>query len=147
MELDRRKQVLLHAIVHSYVKSAEPVGSEWLATSQNLGVRSATIRNELSEMTEMGYLRQPHTSAGRVPSDLGYRYYVDRLMTWARLAPTEVRALRETGSLTDVDVELLLTQTCRILSSLTHYTSVAAPPVSEAPVIRQVHAAQMAPTR
>src|SRR5437879_1686950 len=116
MELDRRKQVLLQTIVRSYVVSAEPVGSEWLAANQNLGVRSATIRNELSEMTEMGYLRQPHTSAGRVPSDLGYRYYVDRLMTWVRLTAGEARALRETGNLSDVDVELLLTQTCRVLS-------------------------------
>src|ERR1044071_881509 len=107
IELDSRKQLLLQEIVDSYVRSAEPVGSEWLATNQKLGVRSATIRNELSEMTEMGYLRQPHTSAGRVPSDLGYRYYVDRLMTWARLAPGEARALREAGGLSDVDVELL----------------------------------------
>src|SRR5436309_7080020 len=105
MELDRRKQVLLEAIVHNYVKSAEPVGSEWLATNQNLGVRSATIRNELSEMTEMGYLRQPHTSSGRVPSDLGYRYYVDRLITWPRLTPGEARALREAGSLSGIDCE------------------------------------------
>src|ERR1044071_9907605 len=123
IELDSRKQLLLQEIVDSYVRSAEPVGSEWLASHQKLGVRSATIRNELSEMTELGYLRQPHASAGRVPSDLGYRHYVDRLMTWARLAPEELRALREAGSLTDGDLELLLTQTCRVLSSLTHYTS------------------------
>jgi heat-inducible transcriptional repressor len=147
IELDPRKQLLLQAIVDSYVRSAEPVGSEWLASNQKLGVRSATIRNELSEMTELGYLRQPHTSAGRVPSDLGYRYYVDRLMTWARLAPAEVRALRGAGNLTGVDIELLLTQTCRVLSSLTRYTSFASPPVSESLVIRQVHAAQMSPVQ
>jgi len=147
IELDPRKQLLLQAIVNSYVRSAEPVGSEWLASHQDLGVRSATIRNELSEMTELGYLLQPHTSAGRVPSDLGYRYYVDRLMTWARLAPAEVRALRGAGNLSGVDVELLLTQTCRVLSSLTHYTSFASPPVSEAPIVRQVHVAQMSPVQ
>src|ERR1700692_3720409 len=87
VELDRRKQALLNAIVDTYVARAEPVGSEWLATSGNLGVRSATIRNELAEMTELGYLRQPHTSAGRIPSDLGYRYYVDHLMAWERRPP------------------------------------------------------------
>lgn len=147
IELDPRKQLLLQAIVDNYVRSAEPVGSEWLASSQKLGVRSATIRNELSEMTELGFLRQPHTSSGRVPSDMGYRYYVDRLMTWVRLESAEVRALRGAGNLTGVDIELLLTQTCRVLSSLTRYTSFASPPISESPVIRQVHAAQMSPSQ
>jgi heat-inducible transcriptional repressor len=146
-ELDQRKQILLQAIIRSYVKSAEPVGSEWLAANQNLGVSSATIRNELYEMTELGYLRQPHASAGRMPSDRGYRYYVDRLMTPARLTPDQVRALREAASLSDVDVKLLLTQTCRVLSSLTHYTSLASPPVSEESVIRQIHAVQVGATR
>jgi heat-inducible transcriptional repressor len=80
MELDRRKRALLGVVVDAYVTRAEPVGSEWLAGSGNLGVKPATIRNELAEMTEMGYLRQPHTSAGRIPSDRGYRYYVDHLL-------------------------------------------------------------------
>ena len=64
MDLDRRKQLLLHTIVVNYVQRAEPVGSHFLASQEGLGVRSATIRNELAEMTELGYLRQPHTSAG-----------------------------------------------------------------------------------
>ncbi|MGV3723904.1 MAG: HrcA family transcriptional regulator, partial [Actinomycetota bacterium] len=67
MFLDRRKQTLLETIVVTYVQRAEPVGSQFLATVETLGVRSATIRNELAEMTELGYLRQPHTSAGRIP--------------------------------------------------------------------------------
>src|SRR5207247_2340961 len=143
MELDLRKQALLQAIVDTYVRSAEPVGSEWLAAHQNLGVRSATIRNEMAELTELGLLRQPHTSAGRVPSDQGYRYYVDRLMNRRPLPAPHVRPLRELGRLSDGDVEELLRQTCRVLSSLTRYTSVAAPPVAEHPRIRQVHLAKM----
>jgi heat-inducible transcriptional repressor len=148
MELDQRKQILLQTIVDVYVRRAEPVGSEWLAAHhQNLGVRSATIRNELAEMTEMGYLRQPHTSAGRVPSDQGYRYYVDRLLSWARLSAAEANAIRGIGRLTDGDVEGLLTQTCRVLTTLTHLTSVASPPVQEEPRVRQIHLVQMAETQ
>jgi heat-inducible transcriptional repressor len=146
MELDPRKQILLQAIVVNYVQRAEPVGSQFLASHESLGVRSATIRNELAEMTDLGYLRQPHTSAGRIPSDLGYRYYVDRLMVWERLAPTSARAIRGAMKLSEGDLEQLLTQTCRVLSSLTRYTSVATPPASAEPVIRQVHLAQVAPT-
>lgn len=141
MELDPRKQTLLQAIIDVYVRSAEPVGSEWLAANQNLGVRSATIRNEMAELTELGLLRQPHTSAGRVPSDRGYRYYVDRLMHRRSLPATHARTLRELGRVGDVDD--LLRQTCRVLSSLTRFTSVASPPISEHPRIRQVHLAKM----
>jgi heat-inducible transcriptional repressor len=143
MELDLRKQTLLQAIVDTYVRSAEPVGSEWLAAHQKLGVRSATIRNEMAELTEMGLLRQPHTSSGRVPSDRGYRYYVDRLMHRRPLPAPHARPLREVGRFADGDVEELLRQTCRVLSSLTRYTSVASPPVTEHPRIRQVHLAKM----
>jgi heat-inducible transcriptional repressor len=143
MELDSRKQTLLQAIIEAYVRSAEPVGSEWLAAHQNLGVRSATIRNEMAELTELGLLRQPHTSAGRVPSDRGYRYYVDRLMHRRPLPPPHARPLRELGQVCDGDVEDLLRQTCRVLSSLTRYTSVASPPMVEHLRIRQVHLAKM----
>lgn len=147
MHLDRRKQSLLEAIVVTYVQRAEPVGSQFLASNEALGVRSATIRNELAEMTDLGYLRQPHTSAGRIPSDLGYRYYVDHLMTWDRLSPGDTRAIRAGMKVSEGDVEQLLLQTSRILSSLTRYTSVVTPPASREPVVRQVHLAQMAPSR
>src|SRR5690349_21131806 len=79
-ELDASKQSILQAVVFEYVSTADPVGSELLVKKYGLGVKSATVRNELSDLAEMGYLEQPHTSAGRIPSDLGYRYYVDRLI-------------------------------------------------------------------
>lgn len=145
MLLDRRKQQLLHTIVVNYVARAEPVGSAFLASDETLGVRSATIRNELSEMTDWGYLLQPHTSAGRIPSDRGYRYYVDHLMSWVRLPQSEARAVRSAVRLSAGNVEQLLAQTCRVLSSLTRYTSLATPPNSEEPAIRQVHLAQVSP--
>jgi heat-inducible transcriptional repressor len=144
MELDRRKQTLLQAVVVTYVQRAEPVASQALVAQQSLGVRSATIRNELAEMTDLGYLRQPHTSAGRVPSDLGYRYYVDHLMRWDPLAPADARAIRSAHRMSEGDVEQLLVQTCRVLSSLTGYTAVASPPAAGEPVVRQVHLVQVA---
>ncbi len=143
MGLDPRKRALLGAIVGSYVEHAEPVASEWLAAASNLGVRSATIRNELAEMTEMGYLRQPHVSAGRVPSTRGYRYFVDHLMTPVRLPSDAERNLRGVQRLNEGDVEQLLLQTCRLLSSLTGYTSVAAPPTGQEERIRSAHIVQM----
>src|SRR5437867_11570232 len=79
--LDCRKGKILHAIVEDYVETADPIGSEWLAAHHDFGCKPATLRNEMAEMSDLGYLRQPHTSAGRIPSDRGYRYYVDRLMS------------------------------------------------------------------
>src|SRR5436190_23206424 len=78
--LDRRKIKILETIVHDYVTTTKPVGSERLIEIYQLGCKSATVRNEMAEMAEMGYLVQPHTSAGRIPTDRGYRFYVDELM-------------------------------------------------------------------
>ena len=78
--LDSRKEILLRLTVRRYVKTAEPVGSAWLADESGLDVSSATVRNELAELETAGYLLQPHTSAGRAPSEKGYRYYVDRFL-------------------------------------------------------------------
>src|ERR1017187_2963924 len=92
--LDGRKQDILKAVVVDYVRTAEPVGSQVLAVRYSFGVRSATIRNEMAELSEMGYLRQPRTSAGRIPSDLGYRFYVDRLMESVGLTSAEARTAK-----------------------------------------------------
>ncbi|MBM3459405.1 MAG: heat-inducible transcription repressor HrcA [Armatimonadetes bacterium] len=147
MELDPRKQALLQTVVVTYVERAEPVGSQFLASREGLGVRSATIRNELAEMTERGYLRQPHTSAGRVPSEQGYRYYVDHLMVWDRLSNDGIRAIRGAVKVSEGDLDQLLYQTCRVLSSLTRYTSVATPPAVPEPSVRQAHVVSLGPRR
>jgi heat-inducible transcriptional repressor len=124
MTLDPRKQLILKAVIFEYVSSAEPVGSETIARRYALGVRSATVRNELAEMAEMGYLEQPHTSAGRIPSDVGYRFYVDNLRTNVPPeAPTRqrVRSAAEEGeALRD-----LLRETTKVLSRLTHLLTAA----------------------
>src|SRR5579862_3414532 len=123
-ELDPRQQTILQAIVIEYVAGAEPVASEQIVQKYQLGVKSATVRNEMAEMSELGFLEQPHTSAGRVPSDQGYRYYVDRLIVAPELdvfVKGKVRSASEEGEA----LERLLTGTARALSRLTHLLSVA----------------------
>lgn len=125
VELDRRKGTILRAVVVEYVTGAEPVGSSLLTSKYPLGVKGATVRNELAELTEMGFIEQPHTSAGRVPSDLGYRYFVDNLILLSEPETSERDQLRE---VTD-DGEALQTMlhgAIRALSRVTHLLTAAA---------------------
>ncbi|MCC7229034.1 MAG: heat-inducible transcription repressor HrcA [Fimbriimonadaceae bacterium] len=123
-ELDSRKQTILQAVIIEYVSGAEPVGSELLVQKYELGVKSATVRNELAEMSELGYLEQPHTSAGRIPSDMGYRFYVDRLLDKREPDAHSKNKLADVASEGDV-LQNLLRDTTRALSRLTHLMSVA----------------------
>lgn len=143
MQLDPRKQLILRAIVQDYVETAEPVGSEALVGRYNFGVKSATLRNEMAEMAEMGYLRQPHTSAGRIPSDKGYRFYVDWLSTPRDLNQKQRLSLRDQIERSRAEVDRVLQQTCRLLSALTSYISMVTPPEMEQDVVRQVHLAAL----
>lgn len=124
MELDARKQTILRAVVVEYVRGAEPVGSEMIATRYELGVKSATIRNELADLSDLGFLEQPHTSAGRIPSDLGYRYYVDRFIVEPELSADMRKQLKSTTEEGDA-LQELLSETTRALSRLTHLLSAA----------------------
>ncbi|MHB0999488.1 MAG: heat-inducible transcriptional repressor HrcA [Armatimonadota bacterium] len=138
MSLCERRRSILKAVVIDYVETAEPVGSETLARKYDFGVKPATIRNELAAMSELGYLRQPHTSAGRVPSDLGYRFYVDELMPAPTLGPAETYHARQSFDPFESEIEEILQRTCRILSGLTRYTSFATAPQLDTVSIRQV---------
>lgn len=124
MELDSRKQSILQALVLEYVTSAEPVGSELLVQKYHLGVKSATVRHELAEMSELGFLEQPHTSAGRIPSDLGYRYYVDRLIVPSILEDSWRSRLQSTAGAGDA-LQNVLRDTATALSRLTSLLTVA----------------------
>lgn len=95
MAIDERKIKILQAIINDYIMTGEPVGSRTIAKRYDLGVGSATIRNEMADLEEMGYLEQPHTSAGRVPSNKGYRLYVDKLMETGRLTRDEELKIKE----------------------------------------------------
>lgn len=143
-KLDERKQRILKAIVHEHVETAEPVGSGALLLHYDFGVRSATIRNEMAEMSEMGYLKQPHTSAGRVPSDLGYRFYVDKLMGEVSLPESDDLSAKEHLSEVEAELERIIARTCRILTGLTRYTSVATQPVSIGTVISHIGISKLA---
>ena len=95
MELTERKKKILRAIVDNYIQTAEPVGSKVLSAMPGMDCSSATIRNEMADLTQMGLLEQPHTSAGRIPSPAGYRLYVDELMQDYRLSVDETQSLNQ----------------------------------------------------
>lgn len=128
MELGKRKLQILQAIIDDYIVSAEPVGSRTLAKKYELGISSATIRNEMADLEDMGYLEQPHTSAGRIPSDKGYRLYVDRLMKVKGLTIPEAKHIKEFYERKTRQIERVIFQTASILSDITNYTSVVLGP-------------------
>ncbi len=125
MELSERKKKILRAVVESYIRTAEPVGSKAILELADLKVSSATIRNELSDLTEMGYLEQPHTSAGRVPSPKGYRLYVNELMEEQRLSLEETRQINEALHLKMQELDKVIDQAGRMVSQLTNYPAFA----------------------
>jgi heat-inducible transcriptional repressor len=128
MMLDERKKAILRAIIDDYIKSAEPVGSRTIAKRHELGLSSATIRNEMADLEEYGYLVQPHTSAGRIPSDKGYRLYVDELMRLRALTSEEIRCIKEAMEIKINELGQLIRQASSIMSRITRYTSVAVTP-------------------
>ncbi len=125
MSIDDRKKRILQAIIDDYIDTAEPIGSRTVARKHELGLSSATIRNEMADLEEMGYLAQPHTSAGRVPSDKGYRLYVNQLMQAYELQDDEIKKIRSTMELRINELNQLIRQASAALSSFTKYTSVA----------------------
>ena len=125
MGLSERKKKILRAVVESYVQTAEPVGSKAILELADLSVSSATIRNELADLTEQGYLEQPHTSAGRIPSPKGYRLYVNELMEEQRLSLEETRQINEALHLKMKELDKVIDQAGRMVSQLTNYPAFA----------------------
>lgn len=138
MSLNERKIQILQAIINDYIETAEPVGSRTIAKKYNLGISSATIRNEMSDLEEMGFILQPHASAGRIPSDLGYRLYVDQLMQKKELGTEEQRYLQNMISRNVGHIDYLLEETAKALSALTNYTTIISEPVSRRARIKQI---------
>ncbi len=123
--LDARKVTILKAIIKTYLETGEPVGSRTISKYTDLNLSSATIRNEMSDLEELGYIIQPHTSAGRIPSDKGYRFYVDQIMQEKEDEVTEIKDLM----LKRVDrVELLLKQMAQVLAQNTNYAAMISAP-------------------
>ena len=125
MELDARKKTILTAIIQTYLETGEPVGSRTISKYTDLNLSSATIRNEMSDLEEMGYILQPHTSAGRIPSDKGYRLYVDELI---RQKDREVSDIKEMMIEKTDRLEKVLKQVVRVLASNTNYATMITGP-------------------
>ena len=121
MELTERKRQILKVVVEDYIRTAEPVGSKAIAGQMGGSVSSATIRNELADLVELGYLEQPHTSAGRVPSPKGYRLYVNELMERQRLSVDETEKINQSLHVKMEQLDHLLSQAGKALSSFVNY--------------------------
>ena len=144
--MDDRKLDVLRAIVADYVSSQEPVGSKSLVEHHDLGVSPATVRNDMAALEEEGYIMQPHTSAGRIPTDKGYRLFVDRLGSLKPLSAAEQRAIQTflSGAL---DLDDVLLRTVRLLAQVTQQVAIVQYPTLSHSVVRHVEIVSMSPTR
>lgn len=139
MSLDFRKQKILQAIVRDYILTAEPVGSRTIARRYLMDISAATIRNEMADLEEMGFLQQPHTSAGRIPSESGYRFYVDNLLDEATLSQQEIGALKQIYHQQAQVLENVIQQSAHLLASLTDYMAMASGPQAGSSRLKKMH--------
>jgi len=146
MALSERKKQILKAVVDDFVQTAEPVGSKAVVTRLNMSVSSATIRNEMAELERLGYLEQPHTSAGRVPSSLGYRLYVDELMQGYRLTGTEIAQMSKMMSFRVRELDRLIAEAGKMVSEMTCQPAFAVSPASESEQIRRFEVIMVNPS-
>ncbi|GAC1589852.1 MAG: heat-inducible transcriptional repressor HrcA [Acidimicrobiales bacterium] len=143
--LDDRKAAILRAVVEEYIDTALPVGSGHLARSAGIDVSPATIRNEMAALEREGYLAQPHTSAGRVPTEKGYRFFVDTLDEPGSLDPPQRQQVRSFFAHAHGELEHMLAETSRLLSNLTAHTAVVVQPGQDRASVRSVQIVALAP--
>lgn len=143
--LDERKASILLTVVEEYIHSAQPVGSSHVAAAPGVQVSSATVRNDMVVLEQEGYLRQPHTSAGRVPTDKGYRYFVDSLVGPSVLDQSSAQQVRSFFNRAHGELEQMLFDTTRLLSSLTDSAAVVVGPPQEAAVVRSAQFVALGP--
>ncbi len=144
--LDDRKASILRAVVEEYVHTAQPVGSGHVAAAPEVAVSSATVRNDMATLEAEGYLAQPHTSAGRIPTDAGYRYYVDHLTGRMSLDRASAQQVRSFFDRTHGELERMLADTSRLLSGLTGTAAVITGPPQQTAVVRSVQLVGLTPT-
>lgn len=137
-QLNDRRSLILRAIVSHYVRSNEPVGSKTLVERYNLGVSPATVRNEMAALEDAGYISQPHTSAGRIPTDIGYRHFVDRFGTGGKLPAAEARRVESFFEEPRFELEDALRHTAGLLSHITDHAAVVFAPALDRSVVRHV---------
>ena len=138
MELSDRKRAILQAIIEDYISTAEPVGSRNIAKNHDLGLSAATIRNEMADLEEMGYLDKPHTSAGRIPSEMGYRFYVDSLMHRYSLTIDEISNLQKSMDRKYNQLESVVSEISDIISRATNYPAIVELPMANKSRLRNL---------
>ncbi len=143
--LDERKAAILRTVVEEYIETAQPVGSGHVVKAASVRASAATVRNEMAILERDGYLTQPHTSAGRVPTDQGYRFFVDHLTAPGTLQPAKLRQVRDFFATAHGELEQMLHDTSRFLSTLTDCAAVVVGPPHEAADVRSVHVVGLAP--
>src|SRR5690606_6919014 len=143
--LDARSQILLKTLIERYIAEGQPVGSRALSRYSGLELSPATVRNVMSDLEEMGFIASPHTSAGRVPTARGYRFFVDSLLTVQPLDSSRISALR--GQLQPDQPQRLISSASQLLSQLTQFAGVVVAPRREAVRIRQIEFISLSETR
>lgn len=138
MLLDERKKRILEAVIEEYNATAEPVGSTKIANDYKLGFSPATIRNEMANLEELGYLEQPHVSAGRIPSSQGYRFYVDSIMQEKKLTPSEKQVIDQILKEDVTKFETLIKEASNIIARLTNYASIAIGPAMDSCQVEEI---------
>ena len=138
MTLDERKKAILRAIVEGYIQNAEPVGSRSIAKSTDLNLSAATIRNEMGDLEEMGFLVQPHTSAGRIPTGQGFRFYVDSLMNHYRMTTAEIKQMRSAMLHKIRELDKIVKDVSAAFSNITNLPTVGMVPTIEYGIIKSI---------
>ena len=138
MAMDDRKMRILQAIIDDYILTGVPVGSRTISKKYDMGLSSATIRNEMSDLEELGFLDQPHVSAGRIPSAKAYRLYVDTLLQTDRIPNDSAETVRSHFAGRIHQMEDVIDHAAQVISSLTHYTAVVLSPKGEQPRIQTI---------
>jgi heat-inducible transcriptional repressor len=138
LPLTQRDKTILKIIIEDYVNNGEPVGSRTVAKQSDLNLSPATIRNVMADLEEMGLLAQPHTSAGRVPTEKGLRIFIDTLLDRQGLSPPELEKIMSTYRDCGADMSQLMRGTCRILSAFSHYTGIVMPPSLQETICKRI---------
>lgn len=146
MELNDRKMKILQAIISSYLETAEPVGSRTISKAYDLGISPATIRNEMSDLEELGFIVQPHTSSGRIPSDKGYRLYVDILLENHKAQMKKIALLEDLVQKAD-RIENLLQDIAKVLAKETHYATLVTTPKYNKSKVKNIQLISLEPTK
>ncbi len=142
-ELSEREKAILRHIIHQFILTANPVGSRYITKKYNLGLSPATVRNIMADLEETGFLNHPHTSAGRVPTDKGYRFYVDSLMDPPQLDINDKSLIDATLALNSIDTDEILKATSNILSEITNYLACITYPKFHKAVLQKIQILQL----